>query len=188
MKIKISEKPIISRITPVRDGYMARSLCLVDGFPAEVRLNVNTEHQRYSEYWIDVWSPRQMRWALRVITLAFDDVGHMPPLLIGEAEARATLALLAEQLWHDANTIVQLGRERQEDVDAATFLHEQMSLDRARPAAAPLPIVVHDAEPVYRFDDQGTLVPDRPELRADNDDDTVTWTPAREDQESEATA
>lgn len=127
----IPEHPLITAVTPLRNGYQARALCRIDGFPAEVRTSVDTENQRYSEYSILLWNPHQLEWS-QVHRLSYDEVGHMPPLLIAEQEVIANLNDVARALWRVADAIVRIGRERQEDIDAAAFVRENTALDEAR--------------------------------------------------------
>lgn len=134
----IAERPIIAGTTPLKDGYMARSLCLVDGLPAEVHIQIDTETPKYSEFWISVWNPLQMTWTSRIYQLRYEEVGHIPPLLIAEPEAMAILNTAAELLWHAASEIIRAGRERQEDLDAACFVRENRLLDHARAAELPM--------------------------------------------------
>ena len=130
--MKITERPVIAGVTPKRDGYTARALCLVDGLPAQVHISIDTEMPKYSDYRIDVWDAVRQTWTHSIYSLTHDEVGHIPPLLVAETEAMAMLNTAAELMWHAANAIMQTGRLRQEEIDRNVFVQENLALDAAR--------------------------------------------------------
>jgi len=119
----IEERPRVVSVVPVRDGYTARALCLVDGLPAETRARVDTDNPRHSDYWIRVWDPEAVNWTGRVYELDHEEVGLLPPLLIAEPEVLARLNHVFETLWYTANAIVRTGRERRENLEDVSMLH-----------------------------------------------------------------
>lgn len=127
----ISTEPHIAAIAEGRDKYVARALCLVDGFPAEVKIDIDTDTPRYSSYYINVWSARDMMWA-QVHSLSFDDVGHMPSRISEMGELLVKLNQVAHLLWSVANAVLTGGRERQEIVDRQLFVLKNMDLDELR--------------------------------------------------------
>lgn len=131
----INERPNIVATVNIEDGYLARALCLVDGFPAEVRIKIDTHKQKYSDYDISVYDPVRQEWARRVYSLDFDEVGRLPfdgtdPATIAE------LNKIADLLWRAANVIVTGARLRQEQIETDDHVRNNLALDRARAVRA----------------------------------------------------
>jgi hypothetical protein len=127
----INERPQIVATVNIEDGYLARALCLVDGFPAEVRIKIDTHKQKYSDYDISVYDPIRQEWARRVYHLDFDEVGRLP--FDGtDATTIAELNRIADLLWRAANVIVTGARLRQEQIETDDHVRNNLALDRAR--------------------------------------------------------
>lgn len=127
----INERPNIVATVNIEDGYLARALCLVDGFPAEVRIKIDTHKQKYSDYDISVYDPVRQEWARRVYSLDFDEVGRLPfdgtdPATIAE------LNKIADLLWRAANVIVTGARLRQEQIETDDHVRNNIALDTER--------------------------------------------------------
>lgn len=112
---QINTMPSIKAVASIKDGYMARSLCVVDGLPAQVTMVVNVYKYARSDFYIDVWNPRAMRWSKRVYEIEGREVGRMP-VLPDEPETLERMNALAALLWGAAEVIVVGGRERDEEL------------------------------------------------------------------------
>src|SRR5690606_10978305 len=125
------ERPNITEAHSVEDGYMTRTLCLVDGMPAQVEITVDHTHrQKYSSYFISVFDPDRREWD-RIADMLSAEVGRMP-MLHDEPETLAKLNEIAGHLYDIATVIVRTARQRQEDLDIDNYVRERVSLDEAR--------------------------------------------------------
>lgn len=127
----INERPNVTEVHRLEDGYMTRTLCLVDGMPAEVEITVDFDHrQKYSTFRINTWNPDRMQWD-HVADMKSAEVGRMP-VIHDDPETLPRLNEVAATLWEMATLIVRTGRQRREDLDIDTYVREQLSLDEAR--------------------------------------------------------
>lgn len=126
----INERPHVTEAINIEDGYLTRTLCLVDGFPAEIEMTVDTYRQRYSRFEISVYPPVSGTWR-HVTDMKSEEVGRLP-ILNDDPETIAKLNEIANMLWQMAEMIVTTGRQRQEELDIDTYVRERVSLDEAR--------------------------------------------------------
>lgn len=160
----INERPNIVATIPTEDGYLARGLCLVDGFPAEITLDVDTHRQKYSRFDIRMFDAVRLEWGT-LYTLKAEEVGRMP-ILGNDAETIVELNRVADLLWQAANAIAITARLRQEVIDTNDHVRDALTLDAARSArdAATRPAVEEelDAPTIHKGDfvQKGELVDD----------------------------
>lgn len=128
----INERPNIVATIPTEDGYLARGLCLVDGFPAEVTLNVDTHRQKYSQFHIRMFDAVRLEWGT-IYTLQSEEVGRLP-ILGNDAETIVELNRVAELLWQAANVVAVTARTRQEVLDTNDHVRDALTLEAARSA------------------------------------------------------
>lgn len=126
----INERPHVTEAINIEDGYLTRTLCLVDGFPAQVELSVDTHRQRYSRFEISVYDPVSLSWR-HVADMKSEEVGRMP-ILNDDPETIAKLNEVANMLWQMAETIVTTARERQSYLDAAQGASEWLTKQKAQ--------------------------------------------------------
>lgn len=120
--------PPIDKITYTDDaGIMVRSLCTVDGSPAEIRHNIAKRQEDGNGHNLNVFDARRLMW-VRILTWDFDDVGHVP--IHPEADTKAFLRELSERMWSMGNTIVAQSRVRQDELDIGRFAAERMEHQR----------------------------------------------------------
>jgi hypothetical protein len=117
----INDRPTIITPVNIRDGYMARSLCLVDGFPADITLRVDTRTPSFSTYSINVFDAAHGQWIECLYTLDSEEVGDMP---VFPEDGLPKLQQLAELLWNAANAIMITARMRQDDLDVGIHARE----------------------------------------------------------------
>lgn len=129
--LQINERPNITSAISTEDGYRVRNLCLVDGFPAEIDIQVDTHRQKYSQFTIQIYDPINGRWGATVADLKSEEVGRMP-ILHDEAETLAELNRVAALLWEMANLIVRTARLRQEDLDTDDYVRNRLALAEAK--------------------------------------------------------
>lgn len=115
-------------------GYMVRSRCMVDGFPAEVRIRVNTQRPDLGEFDIRVFDPIKLEWVV-VYEIEPDEVGHFPSPIGDDPGTLAALNLIATSMWEIATDTMSIARERQLAVDAATKAAARYAIDHAASAA-----------------------------------------------------
>ena len=127
--LRINERPNITSAISTDDGYMVRTLCLVDGFPAEVEIEIDTHRQKYSRFHLSLYDPVEVRWK-HIADLKSQEVGRMP-ILHDEPETIVELNRVAGILWDMANLVVRTGRERQEEIEAADYVRNRMALQAA---------------------------------------------------------
>lgn len=127
----INERPNIVSTVSTEDGYSVRTLCLVDGFPAEIDIDVDTHRQKYSHFWIRVYNPVQQEWGANITTMTPQEVGRMP-ILHDEAETLAKLNEIAGHLYDMATVIFRTGRIRQAELDEEEYVCHRLALDTAR--------------------------------------------------------
>lgn len=126
----INEGPNIVSTVSSHDGYVARGLCLVDGFPSEIRIKVDIRHQEYSTYEIVVFNPISMSWD-QVYELNYDDIGHMP--MIGDdPDTLIELNTVAQLLWQTANVVMTSARVRQDHLDIELHVRKSVALENSR--------------------------------------------------------
>lgn len=155
--------PVITDvITTDTPGFQARTLCLVDGYAAEITHKINTKRQDCNRHTLDLFDPRMLQWS-RILRWGFDDVGHVP--VHPESDAANYLSHVSHAMWNRANAIVTQSRVRQEQIDVrqhvAEHLAYQIELNAYYAAQEPGDL----DEPVV---DRGELVPPEKldELRA----------------------
>lgn len=117
---QINERPNILGVFDVDRGYLARTLCVVDGMPAQVHIRVNTKTPEYSEFDIRVYDPLHGCWNT-VFEMDPAEVGHMP-VYGSTPEALAELNKVAANMWEVATTVVPMARARQDLLDAEAHL------------------------------------------------------------------
>jgi hypothetical protein len=118
--------PILATVTHTDDpGIAARVLCLVDGYAAEIVHDVNTKRQEYNTHVLRMFDPQEMTWR-EILRWGFTEAGHVP--IHPDSETVGHLAGLSEVMWAQANVIVGQSRMRQEEIDVAQFVAEQMAL------------------------------------------------------------
>lgn len=160
----INERPNIVATIPTEDGYLARGLCLVDGFPAEVTLDVDTHRQKYSRFDIRMFDAVRLEWGT-IYTLKSEEVGRLP-ILGNDAETITELNRVADLLWQAANVVAYTARVRQEALDTNDHVRDALTLEAARAArdAAARPAVEDelDAPTIHKGDfvQKGELVED----------------------------
>lgn len=150
-------RPYIESTVNIEDGYLARDLCVVDGFPAEIYIKIDTHKQRYSDYLIKIYDPLQKNWTT-IYSLEFDEVGRLP--FDGtDPETIRQLNIIAHRLWEAAQLVTIHARERQEEIDTADFVRNNTALDAARY------VPVEDPSPIWPVTevDRGELVHPEPE-------------------------
>jgi hypothetical protein len=140
----INERPNIVATITTEDGYRARGLCLVDGFPAEVTLDVDTHRQKYSRFDIRVFDPVRMSWE-HIYKLDSEEVGRLP-ILGNEPETIVQLNEVANLLWQAANVVLFSARVRQEQIDTADHVRDALALEDARAARCPAPVPAKEDE------------------------------------------
>lgn len=125
----IQESPNIVSTVSIHEGYVARSLCLVDGYPSEVRVSVDIRHQEYSRYDIFVFNPVTMSWD-EVYSLGYADVGHMP-VIGNDPDTLIELNTVAQLLWRTAQVVVTGAHRRQDEVDVHLYVQKRVGLEEA---------------------------------------------------------
>lgn len=188
--LRINERPNITSAISTDDGYMVRTLCLVDGFPAEVEIEIDTHRQKYSRFHLSLYDPVEVRWK-HIADLKSQEVGRMP-ILHDEPETIVELNRVAGILWDMASLIVRTGRERQEEIEAADYVRNRMALQAAldrriviRPdqiaenrAAAKAFALANDGQPY-----QHSLREEDPDPRASGDHDAAEFAADASDEE-----
>jgi hypothetical protein len=109
----IRERPEIeaANVHSHDNGYRARTLCVADGHPAEVSLDVNyTDRGAASTYRITVFDWDTLRW-IEVYALSPAEVGTMPMI---PADAVVRLNEVATTLWQVATIVLRTARLRVE--------------------------------------------------------------------------
>lgn len=122
--------PVITSTTQTDEpGFEARTLCLVDGFPAEIHHEINTRRQEYSTHTLELFDPATLAWK-RILTWGFVEAGHIPAY--PEEETFAYLTHLSKTMWGMANVVVHQARLRGQDLNAEQFAAERMEYRRQR--------------------------------------------------------
>ncbi|WP_327116641.1 hypothetical protein OHB12_05165 [Nocardia sp. NBC_01730] len=75
--MQITEDPRIDDVIATARGYQARSLCLVDGQPADLTLIVDTTTPERSRYTVHVFDQMSLRWC-PILRASAPDFGPMP--------------------------------------------------------------------------------------------------------------
>lgn len=144
--------PTITKVTPTDEGFSARALCHINGFPGEVRLNVETIPHGYVSFTIHLFDPVAFRW-MPVDSMTLEEMPRE------ENEERLTwLNRIASALWERADMIVRTAHRRQEEWETATFLAQQRALrHEVTVHIAPTENATQDA---FTAVDRGVLVED----------------------------
>lgn len=130
--LQINARPNITSAVSTEDGYRVRTLCLVDGFPAEIDIQVDTTHrQKYSQYTIQVYDAVNQRWGATIADLKPEEVGRMP-ILHDEPETLVELNRVASLLWEMADLIARTARECQEEINTAAYVRNRLALAEAK--------------------------------------------------------
>lgn len=114
---QINERPDIVRTTPLAHdgrGYRARTMCLVDGYPAEIRIIVDVDKPRYSAFQVRAFHPSQLWQTIHQFQPDEVDVGSLP---VDGSAALVRLNEIATDLWRSANLIVTVARTRDAQLD-----------------------------------------------------------------------
>jgi hypothetical protein len=119
--------PTIWKITQTdKPGLKARTLCVVDGFTAEITHEVDIKHQDYNRHIIQIFDPRTMMW-YPILEWGFDEVGRVP--VFPESDTTEYLTGWSRTMWDHANAIVTLSRKRQEDIDVEQYTAERLKFN-----------------------------------------------------------
>lgn len=124
----IYERPRINpdQIVRTRDGYRARSLCLCDGYPAEVMIDVDTRQRDYSRAAISAFDPVHLVWN-QVYSMDAEHLRDLPALPDGE-EGFIALNRLAAHLHSVGDVIVSMANERLVAAEAAEEAAKQAAV------------------------------------------------------------
>lgn len=127
---RIETLPTIAETVSTRDGYRSRVLCLLDGFPGEISLIVNSHIPAHSSYTISVWDHVRGVW-VRVYEIEPDEVGHMP-IIRDDIDTLVRLNELAQMLHIIASAVLSTARERQDGIDRLAKVADQRAVDDYR--------------------------------------------------------
>ena len=129
--LRINERPNITEVLNTDEGYRTRTLCVVDGFPAEISIEVNHDNrQRYSSFDLSYYDYVDGRWR-SLYSLNPREVGRMP--MIGDdPETLVRLNEVATTLWQVATTILRTARQRAEELDLNEHRAKQAVTESSR--------------------------------------------------------
>jgi hypothetical protein len=143
----IPELPNITSTIAMPDGFMARALCLVYGYPAEVRIEVDTRTLSYSSAKVHMFNPIAMQWDT-VYGLAYPELRTELPsaiydsvdtimggrVVLSESPGEVLPALndLALHMWKVAQEIVTISHRRQDELDVNLYLGKRQRASYTR--------------------------------------------------------
>ena len=170
----INEHPHLTKdhVVSTRDGYRARALCLADGYPAEVDIDINTHTRMYSAASLNVFDPVSMSW-VGVFSMQSELLRDLPtlgdtPAAINELNQLAAhlrnmgdIILATANRTHDhrlanAEVIRQVAvaqhfreqREAQELLDSPTIANGEFVTETGDGQPIPVLIIPTEDEPV----------------------------------------
>jgi len=109
-----------------KPGLKARTLCVVDGFAAEITHEVDIKHQDYNRHVISIFDPKMLMWSA-ILEWGFDEVGRVP--VFPESDTQKYLTGSSQTMWEHANAIVRLSRERQEVLDVEQYTAQRLKFN-----------------------------------------------------------
>lgn len=128
--------PVITAVRHTDDGYslgtVARVLCVVDGYAAEITHSIRVRNQEQNSHILSVFDPRDMLWQ-EILRWEFADGGQIP--LHPEEETVARLTEVSQAMWQQASIIAAQSRMRQSELDVQQYVAQQMALQEAQMAA-----------------------------------------------------
>lgn len=143
---KLDPHPQVGSIVSTRDGYRTVVLAIVDGFPAQIRIEIDTRDPRMTRAAISVWTGTA--WTDDVWQLDADDIGRMPLLHTNDGQdALDALQRVADRLWSFATVMVPMARQRNEQL----ALEAKLAETRATSAMYASDLILGEQVPVGTF-------------------------------------